>query len=499
METTGRVSTTCEIIEIAALKVIDNQVVDTFQSLVKPKHPIPLEVQTLTEINDKMVASAPALTDILPKFLDFIDNQLLLGYNIASFDLHVLNRHCIQCNYPALTNQYIDLLHLARKSFPNISNYKLVTVAHTCDVSSNNAHRALADSYMVHECFSHIKKQFPSVKVNPKLFSPSSITKKEPQYNSTTQPLKELQEKECLAPTKFLSKGKIQTLDKKSVCLTGKFIHCDRDEVKNIIESNGGRCVSSVSGKTDYVIVGSYGSPDWSCGNYGSKIKKALELQEKGKSVLIYDEQVLFNFLDEWNTEKQTSHPPKKPYIVHIELLLTELIEHYELPENSLYLDSNLSKKGESSGHETSKSICIFEPEYPPQKKVKETLGRNFVVMNLKPTSDERVELLIRTLQFDSISLPKSATLKNVKSDQTFFHVLFDSNSDDLLEYIRDNIVFALANYKSSHSFGCCSRFVQCSDAKRCVHDNKLYSKGCKYRIHLEAGRIFYGKNANVE
>ncbi len=48
-------------------------------------------------------------------------------------------------------------------------------------------------------------------------------------------------------------------------------------------------------------------------------------------------------------------------------------------------------------------------------------------------------------------------------------------------------------------SFGCCSMFNECSDAKKCVHENKLYSKACMYRRHLDDGRIFYGKNRNID
>ena len=47
--------------------------------------------------------------------------------------------------------------------------------------------------------------------------------------------------------------------------------------------------------------------------------------------------------------------------------------------------------------------------------------------------------------------------------------------------------------------FGCCSRFVECSDARKCVHENKLFSMACHYRHNLDNGRIFYGKNKNVD
>jgi len=45
--------------------------------------------------------------------------------------------------------------------------------------------------------------------------------------------------------------------------------------------------------------------------------------------------------------------------------------------------------------------------------------------------------------------------------------------------------------------FGCCSKYVQCSDSEKCVHEDFLLSLGCQYRINLLEGRIFYGKNKN--
>lgn len=45
--------------------------------------------------------------------------------------------------------------------------------------------------------------------------------------------------------------------------------------------------------------------------------------------------------------------------------------------------------------------------------------------------------------------------------------------------------------------FACCNDFVACSDAQQCIHPDDPFYNGCYYRVNLEAGRIFYGKNAN--
>ncbi len=46
--------------------------------------------------------------------------------------------------------------------------------------------------------------------------------------------------------------------------------------------------------------------------------------------------------------------------------------------------------------------------------------------------------------------------------------------------------------------FGCCSRYEQCSDAKKCIHPDFILSRACSYRKNLENGKIFYGKNRNI-
>ncbi len=67
---------------------------------------------------------------------------------------------------------------------------------------------------------------------------------------------------------------------------------------------------------------------------------------------------------------------------------------------------------------------------------------------------------------------------------------------DYLLQQIKN--VFMLCYSKAPYdTFGCCSSFIECSDAKQCVNPNIKLSRGCYYKKNLEKGMIFYGKNAN--
>ncbi len=74
------------------------------------------------------------------------------------------------------------------------------------------------------------------------------------------------------------------------------------------------------------------------------------------------------------------------------------------------------------------------------------------------------------------------------------------STLEDVLNYIKPlSIVFILdLSELGEERFGCCSRYIECSDKKRCVNPDFFMSLACAYKRHLEAGRIFYGKNNNI-
>lgn len=79
----------------------------------------------------------------------------------------------------------------------------------------------------------------------------------------------------------------------KKFCLSGSFEHGSKDAMKNWIESQGGECLPSVTKKCDYVLVGGCGSEAWTTAHYGSKIKKAMDLQNRGVPIQIIGEDQL--------------------------------------------------------------------------------------------------------------------------------------------------------------------------------------------------------------
>lgn len=84
-------------------------------------------------------------------------------------------------------------------------------------------------------------------------------------------------------------------LSGKNICLSGEFDYGSKDMVSDILIEKGASVQSTVTRKTNILIVGGQGSSAWSSGNYGSKIKKALELQSKGVEIMIVREADFFD------------------------------------------------------------------------------------------------------------------------------------------------------------------------------------------------------------
>lgn len=79
-------------------------------------------------------------------------------------------------------------------------------------------------------------------------------------------------------------------LNGRSVCLTGEFSRGSRTEIEQLLLHLGASISKGVTRKTDVLLVGALGDERWSFGNYGTKVKKALELKEKGQAIEILSE-----------------------------------------------------------------------------------------------------------------------------------------------------------------------------------------------------------------
>jgi DNA polymerase-3 subunit epsilon len=146
LETTGSAETDA-ITEFGAVKVRGGEVLGEFQTLVNPRGQIPPLIAVLTGITNQMVAGAPTLSEVLPAFLAFAGQSVIVAHN-APFDVGFLRRACSQHDYPWPRWQVVDTVTLARQILlrDEVPNCRLATLAHHFHATTTPNHRALQDA-----------------------------------------------------------------------------------------------------------------------------------------------------------------------------------------------------------------------------------------------------------------------------------------------------------------------------------------------------------------
>ena len=139
-ETTG-LDENAEIIEIGMVKVIDGQIADRYNQLIRPYSPIPETITQLTSIDDAMVADQPHWNGVEQAVLEFIGDYTLGAHNV-SFDKGMLENHLGR----ALPNQWVDTHDMAKIFLPALTSYKLISIAGALGISGDGFHRALQDA-----------------------------------------------------------------------------------------------------------------------------------------------------------------------------------------------------------------------------------------------------------------------------------------------------------------------------------------------------------------
>ena len=164
IETTGLSYRTEKITEFGAIKIKNGEIIDTFECFVNPEKPIPYEVIKVTHITDDMVRDAETIDQVLPKFLEFIGDDVLVAHN-ANFDIGFI-RHFAQLQGYKLNNTYIDTLSLSRDMFPDYKKHKLGIIAANLGIRVDVAHRALDDVKTLVKVFEVMIKNLKENKVN---------------------------------------------------------------------------------------------------------------------------------------------------------------------------------------------------------------------------------------------------------------------------------------------------------------------------------------------
>lgn len=502
IETTGT-NDSDHIIELGALRVENSQVAATFSQLIHSPIPVSPGATATNGITDDMLIGMPAIADVLPKFLDFIGDSLLVGHNINGFDIKRLNKACRDNSLPEITNSCCDTMQLAAQKLGK-AQLSLQNTAKELSVRGGQAHRALGDCQTTYEIYeklrvmednldSHTGKSSPSEKNGLKTPNPSVTSTDIARFKSRPKA-------KDIHPTSVLFDPAHPLYDMTCV-ITGELQQInDRDAMQRIADC-GGHNADNVTRKTDLLIVGSGSDPEKKSG----KVKKAEEYIAKGLPVRIITEEQFLNMLDE-TADQPTSVE---------EYIEKDIPVRIHSDENGLYIanppldliDStkvpSASSEAERIFHEMQDALATAQENYDSEK----------IQLNLRKPEKATAYHAIELFGQSCLNFKGSKTLYaeiSPKIDALFAAehiVLDDSRANAWARIPAQELSFAdhpqlvieiYEKYLITNGFDCCSRYLECSEAERCTHPDIMVAGQCTYRQRLRAGQIFYGSKRNV-
>ncbi len=149
VETTGFSPKWCEIIELAAVRVHDGAVANSYASLVRPSKKIPYQIRRLTGIDDTMVEGAPSIELVMDGFLRFCGETRVIVAHNSPFDFGFIRPHLVSPE--EFTT--VDTCVMARQFLPELKHHKLSDVVEALGVAKSRFHRAKADAEMAALCY----------------------------------------------------------------------------------------------------------------------------------------------------------------------------------------------------------------------------------------------------------------------------------------------------------------------------------------------------------
>ncbi len=164
-ETTGLDAKTEKIIQIGALRYKNNEKVDEFVTYVNPQKAIPSNITNLTGIKNSDVKNAPTISQIFPRFINFIGEDVLIAHN-ADFDMKFLLNNAFNLRIKKPQNEVIDTLSLSRKYIKGangakLENYKLPTLKAILNINVGS-HNSADDCFVCAEVYKKCKEKINS-------------------------------------------------------------------------------------------------------------------------------------------------------------------------------------------------------------------------------------------------------------------------------------------------------------------------------------------------
>lgn len=522
------------ISSIAIVLMDECEIVDEFHALVNPETDFDLINTKLTGISAATVKNAPVFSDLWPKISSMLEGRILVAHG-AAFDLSVLKKTCHAYGLLLPSEQYYCTLALSKQFFPELTRYRLNDLCSEFGLMLEHHHaesdclacaqilqRMLRlglvlpepsgrEQEQTHErsfsqrnglsetskelnellsllqtmtddgqvsidefsqlCYwisshEHLSGEFPFDRIMEAL---SDILK---DGIVSSEELDELCDviDEVIDPVSHADSTTDISLSGKQVCLSGDFDHGSKKEIKALLESKGAIIRNTVVKKLDYLIVGNQGNAAWVSGNYGSKIKKAMELQNAGEKVQIIREDELFEALNQMPDKPVTFSATEEEIYTLLLPTITQALDQNFLTTDVLRVENG--------------------------KQYSSVFIRKDLVCRIC-SRGKAATLAIKLKDEKQIPHDVRFERKNGEEDSVWLYLDTPEIFEQVKALVSDAVHTVIKNIP--YDFDCCSRYEQCSNAKRCIHPDPEFALWCSYRQKLAQGIIFYGKNKNIK
>ena len=167
-ETTGLDINEARIINVAAVKVQNFKIIDFYNSFINPECEIPKESIKWHNITDEMVSDKPTVCEVLPDFINFVDNSVIVGHHI-NFDIKMINKEMMSSFGCQMSNDWLDtMLIYSRAVIKKDEHYSLDHLLDKYRVTCNGRHTALGDALATAEVFTkmitQVSREFKTVR-----------------------------------------------------------------------------------------------------------------------------------------------------------------------------------------------------------------------------------------------------------------------------------------------------------------------------------------------
>lgn len=278
IETTGFDPMFDEIIEVAGIKYRGRNEVGRFQSLVKPDDGIPDYITALTGISNEMVADAPGIEDVLPRFLEFIGEDIVVGHNVH-FDVNFIYDYAEGFELKPFSNDLVDTLRLSRRLYPELQSHKLSALAAHFGMEPDGEHRALADCVTTQKCLSAM----------------DAYAAQNGGIPESAEDLYRKLSKTIVAETSDFDPDSL--IYGRTFAFTGKLERMTRKEAMQAVVNAGGHCTDGVVAETNYLVLGNNDYCKAIKDGKSAKQKKAEKMKLNGADIESISESVFCDML----------------------------------------------------------------------------------------------------------------------------------------------------------------------------------------------------------